>query len=147
MSALHMIDIKKILAIILFIITNIVELYLLGYLFIIYSSLLPSYWQNIFPWHETDPIFILITWYLVFAFLIIGVILKNIGTKVPISKLNAILPFYTIGYLAVTVLTADKFPDFCIISSWLVIVISFISIIITAIISLRKITISFRRVV
>ncbi|MDD3364251.1 MAG: hypothetical protein PHZ03_04665, partial [Syntrophomonas sp.] len=126
-----MIDIKKIPTIFLFIITNIVELYFLGYLFIVYSSLLPFSWQNIFPWYETDPIGILIVCYLIFAFLIIGVILKNIGTKVPISKSNAILPFYTIGYLAVTVFTVDKFRDFCIISSWLIIIISFISIIIT----------------
>ncbi len=140
-----MINIKEILpTILLFIISNIVELLILGYLFIVYSSLLPSFWLNIFLWHETDPISILIVWYLVIIFLFIGGILKEIGTKVPISKLNATLPFYTIGYLAVTIFTVDKFRNFYIISSWLVIVISFISIIITTIISLRKITISFR---
>lgn|GEM_PF-4321335 len=115
---------------------------MLGCLFIVFSSLLPFSWQNIFPWHETDPIGIILVWYLVFVFLIIGVILKEIRTKLPILKINTMLPFYTIGYLAVNLFTAQKFMDYCIISSWVVIIISFISIIITTLISLRKIALA-----
>jgi len=131
---------KRILAILLFILTNLVELLILCYLFIIYSAYL-----NIFPWHETDPIMLIIVWPLIIVFLSIGGILYLFRIKFYILKFNTTIPFYTIAYLAITLCFITTFRDFCIISGCLVIIISFLLVMITTIISLKRmITVNLR---
>ena len=129
-----MVKIKKI-AILVFTLFNLVELYILGNLFIIYSSYL-----HIFPWwYETDPIMLIIVWELILVFIFIGAILHLFRRKLPILKTNEIIPFCTIAYLSVTVFLVIEFRNFCIISGCIVIVISFMLIIFTTIISIKRI--------
>lgn len=124
---------KRIIAILLFTLTNLVELLILGYLFIIYSAYL-----SIFSWHETDPIMLIIVWPLIIVFLSIGGILYLFRMKFHVLKFNTTIPFYTIGYLAVTLCLITTFRNFCIISGCLAIVISFLLVLITTTISLKK---------
>ncbi|HEY5560552.1 MAG TPA: hypothetical protein VIK72_02135 [Clostridiaceae bacterium] len=124
---------KRIIVILLFTLTNLVELLILGYLFIIYSAYL-----NRFSWHETDPIMLIIVWPLIIVFLSIGGILYLFRMKFHALKLNTTIPFYTIAYLGVTLCLITTFRNFCIISSCLVIAISFLLVMITTIISLKK---------
>lgn len=127
---------KKIV-ILLFTLTNLAELLLLGYLFIIYSAYL-----HLFPWwYETDPIMLTVVFVLAIVFILIGAILCIFRTKLPILKTNAILPFCTIVYLVVTVFLVTQFRSFCIISGCIVIIFSFVLVIITTIITLKKMTV------
>ncbi len=106
--------------------------------FIQYSALLSGIGFDFFPWSETDPIFLLGVFYAIPIFLVIGGVLLWIQKKIQTIKINALMPILFIGCEVILLFTIDRAPRFCYISSWIVIVISFITVIATTIISLKN---------
>jgi len=125
---------KRTIAIIFFTLINLVELLILGFLAAIYS-----YFLDIFPWKETDPIALLVLFPLSIVFLVIGILLCLFKIKLPILKTNILTPFCTIAYLMLSLFFIPKYPNFFYITDSLVIVVSFILVLITTIISIKKI--------
>jgi hypothetical protein len=64
---------------------------------------------EIFPWHEQDSIVFVGILYLLPLYLVLGVFLNILIWKLPISKLNRVLPFLSGAGFFILILNIDHF--------------------------------------
>jgi hypothetical protein len=86
---------KQILKVLLFILLNLAELFVILLSLAIFTSSFPM-----FSWYEPDSIEFLGIFLLAPIYAVIGGSLVHLGAVLPISKANKLLPFITVGGLA-----------------------------------------------
>jgi hypothetical protein len=95
---------KQILKVLLFILLNLAELFVILLSLAIFTSPFPM-----FPWYEPDSIEFLGIFILVPIYAVIGGSLVHLSAVLPMSKANKLIPFVTAGGFAFLVLLIDHF--------------------------------------
>lgn len=95
---------RKVLIVIGFILLNVLVLCVILSSLMIFTS--P---YEIFPWYEQDSIVFVGILYLFPLYLVLGVFLNILVWKLPISKLNRLLPFLTGAGFFILILNIDHF--------------------------------------